>query len=61
MRDQLNLFSHRDRIVGDPIGFNRGIQSFLQLRVVGSDAGGAGVLVALQGLYAPEREHKAPR
>ena len=61
VRDELNFFSHRDRVVGDPIGFDGGVQAFLQFRIMGSDARGTGILIALQGLYASEREHKAPR
>jgi hypothetical protein len=48
MRDKADLVDHIAHVVGDALGFERGVQSLLQARVMSGDAGRAGIPVALQ-------------
>ena len=61
MRDQADFVFDVFDVVGDAAGFLFGDQSFLQFFIMRGDAGGAGVLVALQRLNAAQREHEAAR
>ena len=61
MRDHAHLLQHVQHIVLDAFRLVPRLQAALQLRVMRGDAGGAGVLVALQCLDAAQGEHEAAR
>ena len=61
MGNHADLIDHVFHIVRDPVRFQFGIQSTLQLLVVSGDAGGADVVIALQCLGAAQAEHESPR
>lgn len=58
MCDRLNFVLHVFHIVPNPFGFVAGMQAALQPGVMGRDPGGAGVLVALEGLNAAQCKHE---
>ena len=61
MGDDLDLFDNAFGVGRDTFPFVFDDQSFLKSRIMGGDAGGAGVLVAFQRLNAPQREHPVSR
>jgi hypothetical protein len=54
MGDDTNLIGDITRITGNAFCLVIRIQAFLELGIMGGDTGGAGVSVALQGLYATQ-------
>lgn len=56
--EHTNLVHHVTHIVFDTNRLERRVKTFLQARVMGSDAGRAGVLVAMQGLDAAKCKHE---
>ena len=59
MGDSFHLFVNILRITGHTHVFILHNQALLEPRIMGGNAGGAGILVALQGLNTAQREHKA--
>ncbi len=60
MGQLLHFLNQIPMIVGDPFGLVAWDQAALEPGIMGGDARGAGVLVALQRLNAAQGEHKAP-
>ena len=61
MRDDRNRVLHIFLVVVHSLRLIYRVKSSLQLRVVGGDPSGAGVLITLKSLDAAQRKHKAAR
>ncbi len=59
VRDHTDAVAHGFCVGRNALAFFFGDETALQFLVVGSDTGGAGVLVALKGLDATQGEHEA--